>query len=397
MQSVVLIEKDLPELVKVFNVFEAKGKRDEFLIRLEQYLEAKGIERKSSEVSEPVEEVEEVEEVVEEVVVETPKEVKAKPEKKVSFKSILLIQGVPEDMLEQVSDFRRAYGYPEGWEHRMVTPKDVFRGADVWMTAISAVLEGRNVMLEGPKATGKNVLADNLAFLFGRPKWDISFHVNSDKDSLMGADTLVGGNVTFKDGPIVEASRVGGFVVLDELNMAKNEAIAVMHKTLDDRRTIELDKEVIDLHPATRFIGTMNYGYAGTRELNEALVSRFVVISVPQLVKEEMEQLIKGKFQGINEYFLPYVTSIFYDLQKKAQNAEISTRSVDLRGIIDALRLIRRGLSPHVAFQSTVTNKSFDGFERDIVADVIKTNISRETTAACMFSKEAMVVDFSKV
>lgn len=29
----------------------------------------------------------------------------------------------------------------------------------------------------------------------------------------------------------------------------------------------------IDLHPAARFIGTMNYGYAGTKELNEALVS----------------------------------------------------------------------------------------------------------------------------
>lgn len=41
--------------------------------------------------------------------------------------------------------------------------------------------------------------------------------------------------------------------------------------------------ERIELHPATRFIGTMNYGYAGTRELNEALVSRFLVIDMPEL------------------------------------------------------------------------------------------------------------------
>ena len=40
------------------------------------------------------------------------------------------------------------------------------------------------------------------------------------------------------------------------------------------------------LHPATRFIGTMNYGYAGTRELNEALVSRFMVIDMPEMDEE---------------------------------------------------------------------------------------------------------------
>ena len=42
----------------------------------------------------------------------------------------------------------------------------------------------------------------------------------------------------------------------------------------------------IELHPATRFIGTMNYGYAGTRELNEALVSRFLVIDMPALTEK---------------------------------------------------------------------------------------------------------------
>jgi nitric oxide reductase NorQ protein len=39
----------------------------------------------------------------------------------------------------------------------------------VWEEAIAALLCGQNLLLAGPKATGKNVLAENLACVFGRP------------------------------------------------------------------------------------------------------------------------------------------------------------------------------------------------------------------------------------
>lgn len=32
----------------------------------------------------------------------------------------------------------------------------------------------------------------------------------------------------------------------------------------------------------------MNYGYAGTRELNEALVSRFMVIDMPEMDEDSV-------------------------------------------------------------------------------------------------------------
>lgn len=88
----------------------------------------------------------------------------------------------------------------------------------------------------GPKATGKNVLAENLAALFGRPVWDISMHINVDAASLIGTDTLKGGEVCFREGPVCQCARLGGFGILDEVNMAKNEALAVLHATLDFRR-----------------------------------------------------------------------------------------------------------------------------------------------------------------
>ena len=47
--------------------------------------------------------------------------------------------------------------------------------------------------------------------------------------------------------------------------MAKNDAVSVLHATLDYRRIMDVPGyDKIHLHDATRFIGTMNYGYAGT-------------------------------------------------------------------------------------------------------------------------------------
>ena len=69
----------------------------------------------------------------------------------------------------------------------------------------------------------------------------------------------------------------------------KNDAVSVLHATLDHRRRIDIPGyNRILLHPATRFIGTMNYGYAGTRELNEALVSRFMVIDMPEMDEDSV-------------------------------------------------------------------------------------------------------------
>ena len=188
-------------------------------------------------------------------------------------------EGVDSGLLEEVRAFRDAPPAPPEAAGRVPRPRFLYYGKEVWEGAAAALLCGEHLLLAGPKATGKNVLAENLAAAFGRPAWDVSMYVNVDAAALIGADTLQDGQVAFREGPVCQCARLGGFGVLDEVNMAKNEALAVLHATLDFRRVIDVPGyQRIPLDPAARFIGTMNYGYAGTRELNEALVSRFVVL-----------------------------------------------------------------------------------------------------------------------
>ena len=215
---------------------------------------------------------------------------------------------------------------------------------------------------------------------------DVSFHVSMDAAGLIGMDTFENGQVTFRPGPVYLCAKHGGFGVLDEINMAKNEALAVLHAALDFRRAIDVpgyDRVTVD--PAARFIGTMNYGYAGTRELNEALTSRFVVIQMPPIAEDGLDRLLGEEFPRWKKY-RGQLVQLFLDLQKKCESAEISSKALDLRGLLDALRLIRRGVSAGTALDMGITNKAFDAYEQSLIRDVIAARIPAKLDRSRLFT-----------
>lgn len=295
-------------------------------------------------------------------------------------------EGIDENIIGRVEDFRRSYPVSPEDEYRVSQPKYHYYGTDIWNKALTALLAGENILLVGPKATGKNVLAENLSAVFRRPEWNISFYLNTDASSLIGSDTFKDGAVVFRQGPIYKCAVRGGFGILDEINMAKNESLAVLHATLDFRRIIDVPGyDRIELSPCTRFIATMNYGYAGTRELNEALASRFMVINMPIISRENLAKLLKSQFEDLKDDYAQLLAGLFEDIRKKCDSSEISTKPLDLRGLMSSVSLVANGLSMGQALELGIVNKSFDDFERQLVADIINTKISSKLTAADMF------------
>lgn len=290
-------------------------------------------------------------------------------------------QNVSESLLKDIDNFRKQYPVEEKMRVRIPNPPIPFYGKELLEMSIAALLKGENLLLSGGKATGKNILAENLAYIFGRPSYNISFHVNVDSAALIGTDTFIDNEVRLRKGMVTLCAENGGFGVFDEINMAKNDAVSVLHAALDYRGIIDIPGyERIELHPATRFIGTMNYGYAGTKELNEALVSRFMVINMPKQDEETVSLILKTYFPEIKENALKQFVGLFMDLQLKAEHSEISTKSVDIRGMIGALKTIQTGLKPTSAVNMGITNKSFDIFEREIVEDIVMTRIPEDWT-----------------
>lgn len=296
-------------------------------------------------------------------------------------------EGIDESIISKVEAFRAANPYEAGQYNRVPKPKLHYYGKDIWEKALTALLAGENLLLVGPKATGKNVLAENLAAVFSRPEWNISFYLNTDAASLIGTDTFKNGEVSFRKGPIYQCAENGGFGILDEINMAKNESLAVLHATLDFRRIIDVPGyERIELSPATRFIATMNYGYAGTREVNEALASRFMVINMPVISGENLKRLLSAQFPTLKDEYAEQFAGLFQEIRRKCDSSEISTKALDLRGLMAAISLTYNGLSVGQALDMGIVNKSFDDFERQLVSDIIAARLPADLGRDAIFS-----------
>ena len=115
-------------------------------------------------------------------------------------------QQVSPALIKKVEDFRREYDVPSEAAHRIVRPSMPFYGKEVLEMAIAGILQGENLLLTGSKATGKNVLAENLAYIFHRPVYNVSFHVNTDSGDLIGTDTFVNNQVTLRKGSIYQCA-----------------------------------------------------------------------------------------------------------------------------------------------------------------------------------------------
>lgn len=295
-------------------------------------------------------------------------------------------EGVDPALLDEAQEFCRTHKVDASVQGRIPQPVYTYYGKEVWEKAIAAVLCGENLLLAGPKATGKNVLAQNLALLFGRPLWDVSFHVNVDAAYLIGSDTYDGSKVTFRPGPVYQSAAFGGFAVLDEINMARNEALAVLHAALDFRRVIDVaGYDKIQVDPAARFIGTMNYGYAGTRDLNEALCSRFAILNMPMISESDLNRLVSDSFPDIKDQIRSQFVQLFYEIERKARSAEISERALDLRGLLDALALMKKGVKSGDALEMCIVNKTFDEYERTLVMDMISARIPTDLSRTDVF------------
>lgn len=296
-------------------------------------------------------------------------------------------EGIDPHIIKGIEEYRAKYAITEEDKNRMGSPRYHYYGKAILEEAISALLCGENLLLVGAKATGKNVLAENLAAIFARPHWNVSMHINMDASFMLGADTFTNGNVVFRPGPVYKCAVQGGFGILDEINMARNEALAVLHSMLDYRRIIDIPGyDLIKINEATRFIATMNYGYAGTKELNEALTSRFAVLKMPLVDKANLTKLLNTEFPTMRPELVEQFGSIFLDLEKKCEMAEISSKALDLRGLLDAISLMHKGLNPNLALDMGITNKSFDEYEPGLIQDVIALHLPKELTREQIFT-----------
>ena len=182
----------------------------------------------------------------------------------------------------------------------------------------------------------------------------------------------------FKQNENYRVQKVDMQRILLEINIANDYFKAKRQADLL-QNDIELkEKEVYDLKH--ELIVSDSKAETATKELNEALVSRFLVIDMPAQTEETLGFIFHQMFPNARESAIEQFVGLFLDLQLKALNSEISTKALDLRGLLAAMKIVDVGLSPAKAVRMGVVNKTFDVFEKEIVEDVVSTRIPSEWT-----------------
>ena len=54
------------------------------------------------------------------------------------------------------------------------------------------------------------------------------------------------------------------------------------------------------------------------------------------------------------------------NFRKKCENGELTEKALDLRGLIDAISLIKKGIPIRDALDLGITNKIFDSYEKSL-------------------------------
>ena len=154
------------------------------------------------------------------------------------------------------------------------------------------------ILLQGPTSAGKTSLIKHIASAAGYKCIRINNHANTDVQEYTGTySTDQHGKIRFHEGPLVQALRMGHWVILDELNLAPSDVLEALNRLLDDNRELYVPEinETVKPHPNFMLFATQNPSgaYGGRKTLSRAFRNRFVEIYVDDIPDEELPIILE--------------------------------------------------------------------------------------------------------
>lgn len=284
--------------------------------------------------------------------------------------------GVTEKQMIGVFGTYKAYD-PEVAKRIPPKPKTLYQdGSGILKRVIGYMNMRRNLLFEGDRGVGKNVLTETLAWLYKRPLYEVSLNSQHDNTSLLGGKTIESdeaGRITmgFDKESIVEAAEVGGILVLDEFNTSLAHTMSLLNSLLDERRRIQVPGyRLVEADENFVAIATQNRDYQGTFENNEATIDRFVPIIFPKL--ENLKDVLIAKVPSVGMNVLNICDTLFKGIKKCVEDGEISEKAITIRGFVDACLATQADIPLKDALIDNVANRCTDLDDRKAILNMIE-------------------------
>lgn len=226
-----------------------------------------------------------------------------------------------------------------------------------------------NVRVFGPKGSGKNVMIEDAMYLRAQPVFRMTVSGDIDKYDILGGGALKDGNTCTEISDMLKCLQKGYAVILDEANAARAEVLEAIHSITDGSRAVQVPGYgLVRLHPNALVFMTMNEGYVGCGEMNEATIDRFVPIEV--LPEPNIRDLLKVMVPTATKDQIEVCEKIHANILSGIKQGKFSPNCISLRGIRDAL-MASEYLSLNQALIDNLANKSQDPDERKSLASLI--------------------------
>jgi GTPase SAR1 family protein len=141
------------------------------------------------------------------------------------------------------------------------------------------------VFISGLSGNGKTTMVEQICANLKREAIRVNISIETDEDDLIGGNTLVDGNVVYREGPILTAMKRGAVLILDEVDRGSNKLMCL--QAILEGKPYFNKKNGETITPADGFtiIATANTKGRGSDDgkfisaqlLDEAFLERFAI------------------------------------------------------------------------------------------------------------------------